>query len=350
MILTNHLIYVKLPTIGIKMESILEKIYDLLPADKQHRGNGWIHFNCPCCYHVENPDHKSRGNILFLADGFVYQCFNCHFTCGYHLGQYFSKNTMQFLKDLDISPKDLNDLLLTVREYNESNTSNTVAQPIVRKREIRPLPTNYKSIQESLAQGDKSETLKKVVQYLYNRNSRLMEWDTLYWAEKQNNFLIPCREYGEIVGYSLRNINDTSDHKYTHYIPQGFVYNYDNLLTNRKYEILVEGQTDALAINGIAYLGSTLTNDRLKRLLPFTNDKELIICPDRDNAGKKIVKQVLDEDLPFSIAFPDWTIGIKDCEDAVKKYGRLYTIYSIITSKESNKSLINLKSMKWFQQ
>lgn len=119
-------------------------------------------------------------------------------------------------------------------------------------------------------------------------------------------------------------------------------------MKERKYEILVEGQLDALAINGVAYLSSTLTPDRLKRIQSFANDKELIICPDRDNAGKKIVQQVLDEKLPFSIAFPNWIKGIKDCEEAVQKYGRLYTIYSIIASKESNKDLIKMKSMKWF--
>lgn len=61
-----------------------------------------------------------------------------------------------------------------------------------------------------------------------------------------------------------------------------------------------------------------------------------------------MVKQLLENDLPFSVAFPNWIKGIKDAEDAVKKYGRLYTIYSILTSKESNKDLIKMKSMKWF--
>lgn len=333
------------------MHPILEKIYELLPLDKKQRNSGWIYFNAKgCCenYGHEFQDKKHRGNIIFTDNGFTYNCFNCHFTCGFTLGQYFSKKTLQWLKWLDISQKDLNDLLLMVREYNESNTSQTIDKPIIKKREIRQIPSEYKSIQQSLYNNDKSKTLQTVVQYLYQRNPRLLEWSELYWAENRNNFLIPCKEYGEIVGYSLRSLNDDSASKYLHYIPQGYVFNYDNLLKERKYEILVEGQLDALAINGVAYLSSTLTPDRLKRIQSFANDKELIICPDRDNAGKKIVRQVLDENLPFSIAFPNWIKGIKDCEEAVQKYGRLYTIYSIIASKESNKDLIKMKSMKWF--
>lgn len=333
------------------MHPILEKIYELLPLDKKQRNSGWIYFNAKgCCenYGHEFQDKKHRGNIIFTDNGFTYNCFNCHFSCSFRLGQYFSKKTLQWLKWLEISPKDLNDLLLMVREYNESNTSQTIDKPIIKKREIRQIPSEYKSIQQSLYNNDKSKTLQTVVQYLYQRNSRLLEWSELYWAENRNNFLIPCKEYGEIVGYSLRSLNDNSPSKYLHYIPQGYVFNYDNLLKDRKYEILVEGQLDALAINGVAYLSSTLTPDRLKRIQSFSNDKELIICPDRDNAGKKIVQQVLDENLPFSIAFPNWIKGIKDCEEAVQKYGRLYTIYSIIASKESNKDLIKMKSMKWF--
>ena len=105
---------------------------------------------------------------------------------------------------------------------------------------------------------------------------------------------------------------------------------------------------DALAINGISILSNQFTQDRLKRILPYVDNKEIILMPDRDKAGRKMVDQLLEEELPFSVAFPNWERGIKDCFDAVKKYGRLYTIYSIITSKESDKDLIKMKAMKWF--
>ena len=37
-----------------------------------------------------------------------------------------------------------------------------------------------------------------------------------------------------------------------------------------------------------------------------------------------MVQQLLEENLPFSVAFPNWERGIKDAEQAAKKYGRLY--------------------------
>jgi hypothetical protein len=62
--------------------------------------------------------------------------------------------------------------------------------------------------------------------------------------------------------------------------------------------------------------------------------------------GKKLVDQALE--LGWSVSFPDWDPGIKDANDALCKYGRLYTLYSIIKNKESNKLKIQLKARTWF--
>lgn len=329
------------------MHPILQYIYDLLPVDKRQRGNGWIYMNCWMCQFYEKPDSKHRGNIIFSDDGFIYQCFNCKFKCGFKLGQYFSKNTYSWLKEI-CSANQLKELCDMVKKYNESNEEVIIDKPKKIKREIRPLPTNYQQINKSLGSNENSKYFHNVLQYIYNRNPKLLDWKQYYWAEKQNNFLIPCYEYGNIVGYSLRLLDDNSPHKYIHYVPNGFVYNFDNLLKNRKYEIIVEGELDADAINCVSILSNQFTPERLKKVLQYSLNKEIILMPDRDLSGKKMIEQLLKEELPFSVAFPNWEKGIKDCFDAVKKYGRLYTIYSILSSKESDKNLIKLKSMKWF--
>jgi hypothetical protein len=48
------------------------------------------------------------------------------------------------------------------------------------------------------------------------------------------------------------------------------------------------------------------------------------------------------------VSFPEWGEDIKDVNDAVKKYGRIYTLWSIINSKESNSLKIQLRMKKWF--
>ena len=332
------------------MHEILEYIYDLLPADKKQRSNGWIYFNCPSCYHTENSDSKKRGNILFTDDGFVYQCFNCKFKTGFHLGLSLNKKNLQWLDDLGATSEQIKTLKKMIKEYNDQCNDESSEQKIVyRPRTIRKIPEMYESINESLKNKVDSPTLTKVMNYIVQRNPHLLEWSDLMWAEGQNHFLIPCYEFGEVIGYTLRSLNDYAKNKYIHYTPEGYVHNFDSLLKERKYNILCEGDLDALAVDGIGILSSEFTPERLKRILTYNNGQELIVCPDRDKAGAKLVKQILDEDLPFSVSFPNWSRGIKDVEEATRKYGRLYTIYTIINNREKDKQKIRFEAMKWFK-
>lgn len=328
------------------MNKVQEIVYNLLPDNKKSRKSGWIYFNAPCCYHTEKADIKKRGNIIFEGDSIAYNCFNCHTSWGWTPSFHMSKEMITFLKDLNISSEDLHTLKNLVKEYIDNGETTSTVE--IKKREYRDLPTNYKPINKSFKEGETSKTFNNVWRYLQYRNPRLLEFGELYWAENQNNFLIPCYEYGKIVGYSLRSLNDDSKSKYIHYIPSGYIFNYDNLELDRKFEICVEGQTDAMALNCVSILHNTIKPDRLKRLLPYATQKEIILLPDRDKAGKKLVEQVLEENLPFSVAFPNWVRTINDAEDAVKYYGRLYTIYSIINSRVKNKDDIKKELLRWF--
>ena len=75
-------------------------------------------------------------------------------------------------------------------------------------------------------------------------------------------------------------------------------------------------------------------------------NKDIIIVPDRDNAGSKLVEQAIN--LGFSVSMPDWDQDINDIGDAVDKYGRLYTLYSIVNVAEESPLKIRLRAKKWF--
>jgi hypothetical protein len=45
---------------------------------------------------------------------------------------------------------------------------------------------------------------------------------------------------------------------------------------------------------------------------------------------------------------PQWDDDINDIGDAVDKYGRLYTLYSIANAAESSPLKIRLRAKKWF--
>ena len=254
-----------------------------------------------------------------------------------------SKKMHMFLEDMGLSPEQFIEINNLIKEYLDTTVQEKqLVKPII----IRDITEEYKSIKQSLAEGVHSKEFCKLLNYINNRNPKLLEWEDLMWSDKQEYFLMTCKENGRRVVYAFRGYEDFSPHKYSHYTPSGYVYGIDNM-ANRKYNIIVEGELDALAIKGTALLSNTFTQDKLKRVLDNKGDSEIIMLPDKDNAGKKMVEQVLKENLPFSVSFPNWDDGIKDAFDAVKKYGRLYTIYSIIKNKESDKMKIKMKLGSW---
>jgi hypothetical protein len=189
------------------MNEIMDFIYDLLPADRKQRGNGWTYFNCPMCKYTEMPDSKHRGNILLFDDGFVYQCFNCKFKCGFRVGQYLSKKCYSFLKEF-ATDKQMRELLEMIKKYNESHNPEEHNKETIVKREIRDIPKDYKSIRESLVSGETDKHFQIAKCYIEERNPRLFNWANLMWSKKTYGFLIPCYEYGKVVGYSIRKADD----------------------------------------------------------------------------------------------------------------------------------------------
>jgi hypothetical protein len=70
-------------------------------------------------------------------------------------------------------------------------------------------------------------------------------------------------------------------------------------------------------------------------------NRRVIVVPDRDAPGEKLINQATE--FGWSVAFPEWENTITDVADAVKKYGRLFVMQTILQSAESSKLKIDLK-------
>ena len=63
--------------------------------------------------------------------------------------------------------------------------------------------------------------------------------------------------------------------------------------------------------------------------------------PDQDEAGQKLIDQAME--FGWGVSFPEWQKGIDDVAEAVMKYGRLFTMQSILKATETSKLKIDLK-------
>jgi len=329
------------------MSLISDTLLQHLPGKRKTTPSGWISFNAVCC-----DDKRQRGGFIVNAgDAVSYHCFNCGFKCSWQPGRHISKNMNKFMRDLNIPDDAINQLRLEALRLDTNN--NTEVRSIIPKFDTRALPLDSKGFAEwdtwLQVSGPElaPEGLVKVVNYVYDRGINPLGYP-FYYSNKvgfTNRIIIPFLYKGEIVGWTARAVNDAKP-KYLSEQQPGYVFNLDSQQDERQFVIVSEGPFDALSIDGCALLGAEIKDSQnwlLKQL-----GKEIVLVPDRDEAGKITLEQALE--FGWSVSMPDWPEGVKDINDAVIKLGRLATLWLIVSAKESNNLKIQLRAKKWFNE
>ena len=313
-----------------------------LPAKRKTTPSGWTSFRAPCCVHNgETQDTKGRGGIIYEGDVISYHCFNCGYKASWQPGRNLSYKFKKLLEWLNTADSDITKLALDVMRENEGIE---VQQHRIELPEFATTQLPNDSVKISnITTFNKHSTA--VLEYMSARHLNLDDTD-YYWSPElayRDRIIIPFYYENRIVGYTARTVKDNKV-KYLTDSQPGFVYGLDEQNSNKVFCILCEGPIDAIHIDGCALTGSDI-NDQQALLLNRLN-KDIFVVPDRDKAGSKLVEQAIDRG--WSVSLPTWEEGINDIGDAVNKYGRLYTLYSVFNSAESPPLKIRLKAKKWF--
>lgn len=316
------------------MNEIQSTVLAFLPSRRKSTTGGWLSFNAVCCHHKgESQDKRGRGGLLLTEQGgFTYSCFNCQFKAGWAPGKLLSKNARDLFRWVGLPEIEIQKLNLLALKLKDD-------QPVTQKTlnfelEQRDLPNDCLLIDDWIKEGCEDPELLAVVDYIINRG---MEWDWYPWHWSaspgyKDRVIIPFYQNGKIVGSTGRKIRDGKP-KYLTDSQNGYVFNIDRQLPNKKFALVVEGQFDAIGIDGVGIMTNEPNDIQCARISSL--GREVIVVPDRDRAGAKLIQAAINNN--WSVSFPPWEDNIKDVADAVKKYGRIYTLYSILHYKESNK-------------
>jgi len=196
---------------------------------------------------------------------------------------------------------------------------------------------------EEVLKPEESESINKLLKYLESRGIGADWYDFMYSTNKgwdvDKRLLIPFYWRGDIVGFTGRIFEQSTKVKYYTDVQPGYVFNMDAQDWSRKFVLVTEGPFDAITISGVSILGSEI-NDTQRELIEGLG-RQIIVVPDRDAPGEKLINQATE--FGWSVAFPEWEEGVDDVADAVLKYGRLFTIQSILKTTERSKLKIDLK-------
>ena len=332
------------------MNLIQNTILTSLPAGRKKTPSGWISFNAPCCVHNgETADKKKRGGIMTSADGTVsYHCFNCGFKASYVIGRKLTYKMRQFMGYIGIPDDTIRKLAIEAMREEESDSKYEKKKFVTFKKKTLPKHTRTldKWLEEytvGTMQKDQQHKIDKLLNYLSERGIGADWYDFMYSSDTHwdvdKRLLIPFYWRGDIVGFTGRMFERSDKVKYYTDVQPGYVFNMDAQDWTRKFVIVTEGPFDAITVSGVSILGSEI-NDTQRELIDALG-RQVIVVPDRDAPGEKLINQAIE--FGWSVAFPEWDKTVGDVADAVLKYGRLFTIQSILKTTESSKLKIDLK-------
>jgi len=332
------------------MNLIQNTILNSLPANKKKTPSGWISFNAPCCiYNGETQDRKKRGGIMAGADGTIsYHCFNCGYKASYVIGRKLTQKMRTFMSYIGIADDTIKKLAIEAMRHEEGDIKYEKKKFVNFHKKQMPKNTHSLDVwlEKYVAKDLTAPQYNKIdnlLNYLKVRGIDPTWYDFMYSPDMYFNFnerlIIPFYWRGDVVGYTGRLFEDIEKVKYVTDVQPGYVFNMDTQDWTRKFVIVTEGPFDAITVSGVSILGSEING--IQRELINNLNRQVIVVPDRDAPGEKLINQAIE--FGWSVAFPEWDKTVEDVADAVAKYGRLFVLQSIIRSTESSKLKIDLK-------
>lgn len=323
---------------------IVDTVTSYIPMNRRTAPNGWVTFNCPACvFRGHRPDTKFRGGLILSDGGFTYHCFNCSFKAGWKPGSQLGKNVLSFMEYINVPDTEIEKCRFFA--LAQDSTEQAVLSP--RAKRIYPLPDGAKLIKDLINENCDDPHFFRVLEYIGSRNIEVIDWYDLYYVNSpdknlRKRFIIPTLVDNKVVGWAARAIDDKIDPRYLIQSDKSFMFNTDILRDrSRKFTVVVEGQLDAMAIDGVGLMSNELLQSQE---VMFDNDQTKILLPDKDKAGRELVQRAIE--LGWWVSYPEWPE--KDAFEAAAKYGRIPSIVHILDRVQKTPLTIELHARSYF--
>ena len=317
-------------------------IFNYLPAKRKTSTSGWTSFNAPCCVHNgENADRRQRGGLKTTESGWSYHCFNCGYTASFVPGRNLSYKARRLLQWMNVPDEEIERINLESLKHRSIHGLLGERQQIMDtlrdiKFEERDLPPCSVVIEPGTAEYRYLESRAVPMDYPYMRDDLGSAIEAS--AKARPAVIVPFTYQNQIVGSAKRFLDDRTP-KYINDTQPGYVFGTDLQQPNWQHAIVVEGVFDALSISGLAVLHADISDSQVRLIRSL--GREITVVPDQDAAGMKLVDRALE--LGWAVSMPEWPEGFKDVNDAVKTYGKLATLITIMQARETSRIKIELR-------
>lgn len=325
--------------------------------------SGWISGNAVCCTHNgETPDFRGRGGLKTSGNGQVsWHCFNCGFKASYQPGRHLSYKFRKLLSWLGVDENEIKRLVIEAIRikdiYGEPKKSEE-DDVFVPDYEPQPLPEDSVSLRHLMSTFSASdwtahEHYLNALQYVTSRGIDLERYDFLVSNQRDYHLnqrvIVPFTWQNQVIGFTARDIYNTISPKYYSAYDSDYVFNVDQQRRSSQFVLVHEGPFDAMGVDGVAVLKAEISDNQADIIDSL--GREVIVVPDFDKkvnnygrtvwAGGRLVDAAIE--YGWSVSFPIWAEECKDVNNAVAKYGKLFTVKSILDGKETSTLKIKLR-------
>lgn len=312
---------------------VLSAFVSLFPGRPSSKG--WRNIDCPMC----GDSRKRLGIVESPSGGFRIRCFNggcpLNEASGWEPGSGLGGKPKLLFTMLGGDIRDLPLAALMSQSNSYDSRGNVVVTPRTHFKEMQ-LPPGCIDIFDT---DDACEEQIAALDYLIERGEELASSHKFMWTPEHPEFVIvPYYHFGTVVGYGGRSV--TGDKRFIGSCPHDYIFNQDKIRYTDRSVIVVEGLMDGIAIDAAATRNSSMTKNQIAVL----NDcgSIPIVLPDQQAEGLSYVETARKNG--WFVSIPEWDGGVKDATAAVKRYGRLFTVETVVksASRDYDKAALSL--------
>ena len=313
----------------VRLEDVIRTY---IPLPPHPNGRGFFSVVCKVCN-----DHGRKGpraGFKFDEESVGYNCFNCGHKAVYDpdTSTSMSDDMIKVLDAFNVPDDEWKQVLLTSMARNNQGVQKNRQKSIhidIEPKEIE-LPDHFYPLGEddkwSLIARDYLEFERGVNpdDYQFYLSTGQGDKQAAKW---KGRLIIPIYKDEKLIYYQGRALVKMQKKYLSPSSPKDKVlYGFDKLFEDTEMPLyVVEGWFDAYAVDGVAVFGNQLSDEQIKWLNRSRRPK--VVIPDRLGDGHLLANQAID--LDWSVSFPD--IGnCKDTSAAVKRFGKLYVMKSIV--------------------
>lgn len=299
-------------------------------------GTGFYEQRCQLCN-----DHSPRAGWRIEPHEVFYNCYNCHFHASYEEGTgKFSRWMKEVCRANGITDTDLQAITASLFFNKAEKTDKEITLEVLTKVKLHTPEVSFPDRTLQLGSIGHDDFQEPLIEYLLGRKVDPLKFYFSLDPQHLRRVIIPFWRNEKLIFWQSRAIDKQVKPRYRNCSASkdAIIYGYDRMFEYSEAPLFVsEGAFDAEVIDGICILGSSLNAAKIEVL--HKTRRRIIFVIDRDSNGGDLGDEVIRQGWELTFVDP----RAEDINDSVCKFGKLYTLYTLIKNATTKTNKIQSK-------